>query len=270
MADLKQFEFFLLRYVPDAVKGEFVNIGFMLHEAGASETKTSLVTITDDWKRAKCMNPDLDLEVLSGIGPQLQRELDEAGWDKVLHKMQDQFSNGIEVSPAMALQAADSAQAADRLMKDYLRARAGGGEERISPRERIVTTMEGAFGAAGVLGFMQRNIRVADYTGKRGDPQKFDFAYPLPGEVRFLHGLSLSASLQPALILGARFPAIAADIYRAHDARARLTLVVEDDLDRQRDDIGFALGLMAENQIRVAEAREALQLAAEIREELGV
>ena len=32
MADFKQCEFFLLRYVPDVVKGEFVNIGVVLLE----------------------------------------------------------------------------------------------------------------------------------------------------------------------------------------------------------------------------------------------
>ncbi len=32
MADFKNCEFFLLRYVPDVVKGEFVNIGVVLLE----------------------------------------------------------------------------------------------------------------------------------------------------------------------------------------------------------------------------------------------
>ena len=34
MAELKQLEFFLLRYVPDAVKEEFVNIGLLMREVG--------------------------------------------------------------------------------------------------------------------------------------------------------------------------------------------------------------------------------------------
>ena len=34
MTDRIQCEFFLLRYVPDAVKNEFVNIGVLLREAG--------------------------------------------------------------------------------------------------------------------------------------------------------------------------------------------------------------------------------------------
>ena len=34
MAELKQCEFYLLRYVPDAVKDEFVNLGVVLLETG--------------------------------------------------------------------------------------------------------------------------------------------------------------------------------------------------------------------------------------------
>ncbi len=36
MAERTPCEFFLIRYVPDAVKGEFVNIGVLLREAGAA------------------------------------------------------------------------------------------------------------------------------------------------------------------------------------------------------------------------------------------
>ena len=38
MAEKRQLEFFLLRYVPDAVKDEFVNIGLVMVEAGAKNT----------------------------------------------------------------------------------------------------------------------------------------------------------------------------------------------------------------------------------------
>ena len=37
MAERKQLEFFLLRYVPDAVKDEFVNIGVVMVETGAKD-----------------------------------------------------------------------------------------------------------------------------------------------------------------------------------------------------------------------------------------
>ncbi len=42
MADVKQCEFFLLRYVPDVVKGEFVNIGVVLLETGEGERRSPM------------------------------------------------------------------------------------------------------------------------------------------------------------------------------------------------------------------------------------
>ena len=43
-------EFFLVRYVPDPVRGEFVNIGVLLREAGGSAAQ---VRFTRDWTRVR-------------------------------------------------------------------------------------------------------------------------------------------------------------------------------------------------------------------------
>ena len=61
---------------------------------------------------------------------------------------------------------------------------------------------------------------------------------------------------------------MAKDIYAAHRAQARLTVVVDDDLDRSAEEVAFAIGMMRENQIRVAAAREMAGIAAEVRREL--
>ena len=50
MADLRQLEFFLLRYVPDAVKDEFVNIGVVMLEPGANGAGFADVRFTRDWR----------------------------------------------------------------------------------------------------------------------------------------------------------------------------------------------------------------------------
>jgi Protein of unknown function (DUF3037) len=268
MADLKQFEFFLLRYVPDAVKGEFVNFGVVLHELGVSDPGSSVVRITSDWRRLECMDRHADLEVLQGLGIELQRELDGGDWNSVIERLGDRCSNAIQLSPAQAVRANDSEAAARRLDNEYLRTHLPVSEGELSARRVIVTTIREAFKVAGILGFVQQNIRVADYTGKKGDPQRFDFAYPVGNDVRFVHALSLHTSLQPGLMLAARFPGIARDIHQKEGADAKLMVVLENDLDQQQEEIGFVLGMMADSQIRVAEVREMPRIAAEIRQEL--
>jgi hypothetical protein len=62
MNDRIQCEFFLVRYVPDTVKDEFVNIGVVLREAGRPET--ALVRFTRDWNRVRCVDPEADTGML--------------------------------------------------------------------------------------------------------------------------------------------------------------------------------------------------------------
>ena len=51
MAQFRQCEFFLLRYVPDVVKGEFVNLGVVLLEEG--DNGFTDVRFLRDWRRAE-------------------------------------------------------------------------------------------------------------------------------------------------------------------------------------------------------------------------
>ena len=66
MPDLRKCEFFLLRYVPDAVKDEFVNIGVLVLDAeganGVNSEPFAQVRFTDDWSRVRCIDPTVDIE----------------------------------------------------------------------------------------------------------------------------------------------------------------------------------------------------------------
>ncbi len=267
MAELKQLEFFLLRYVPDAVKEEFVNIGVLAREIGG---EFSAVRITEDWSRVRCIDPEADLEVLAGLGAQLRTELLETqGWDALLKKVRDLFSNQVQASPVKACLAEVAAKEMSTLAKLYLQGRAGTRRASVSGRQVILTAMRSAFESAGVLDLLQTGIRVSSYTGKKGDPQSFDFGYAVTKAVKFLHAVSLKTDVKAGLGLAARFPGIAQDVYRVHQARAGLTVVIDDDLDRRQEEIGFVIGMMEENRIRVAEAKEMAGIAAGVRAELG-
>jgi hypothetical protein len=255
--------------VPDAVKEEFVNIGLLMREVDGGEPGFSAVRITEDWSRVRCIDPEADLEVLAGLGLQLQKELRETqGWDLVLRKVQDLFSNQVQASPAKACLAEDAAKELATLTKLYLQGRRGTRRVGLSGRQVILRGMESALSTAGVLELMRREVGVTEYTGKKGDPQSFDFAYAMAAEVKFLHAVSLKTDVKTGLGLAARFPGIAKAIYEVHKAQAKLTVVVDDDLDRGVEEIGFAIGMMEENRIRVAAAGEMAEIAAEVRQEL--
>jgi len=73
MASLRQCEFFLLRYVPDVVKGEFVNVGVVLLEQG--DGGFTDVRFTRDWRRVRCLDPEVDIELLESYESELRRLL---------------------------------------------------------------------------------------------------------------------------------------------------------------------------------------------------
>jgi hypothetical protein len=78
MAELKPFEFFLLRYVPDAVKNEFVNIGVVMMEQEANGHGFADVYFTRDWRRVYCLDAQADVEWLQAMERDLRTQLNDA------------------------------------------------------------------------------------------------------------------------------------------------------------------------------------------------
>ena len=63
MSDSRQVEFFLLRYVPHAVRQEFVNIGVLMVEGGANGAVFADVRFAKDWRRVRGLDPQADVEM---------------------------------------------------------------------------------------------------------------------------------------------------------------------------------------------------------------
>ncbi|PYV93905.1 MAG: hypothetical protein DMG90_01225 [Acidobacteria bacterium] len=89
MAEMKQLEFFLLRYVPDAVKGEFINFGVVLLEPGGGGE----IRLLKDWRRLLCADPDADLEWLQAMEKDIRDEVKSAvGRERCRIRFQIQYS----------------------------------------------------------------------------------------------------------------------------------------------------------------------------------
>src|ERR1700679_4264184 len=72
----RECEFQLLRYVPDAVRNEYVHIGVILREAATEDQPARTeVRFTHDWRRVKCLDPDVDTALLEGMESELRRRL---------------------------------------------------------------------------------------------------------------------------------------------------------------------------------------------------
>jgi hypothetical protein len=272
MADRRQLEFFLLRYVPDAVKDEFVNIGVVMIEAGANWAQSNgggfaEVRFTRDWRRVRCLDPQADVEMLAALEGEIRGQLTTAqDRSALLRRLEDSFSNVIQLSPAKGLLAEDPAREIEAMASMYLEAAKVGGKREVSGRQRILATMRDAFEQAGVAKFVLP-VPVAPYT-KPGDPFQFDFGYRVAGEIKLFQAVSLKAGVDAAVLLAARYPKIAPLMSKMTDARPSLTAVIDDDLDRGAESVQFALSMMEDEKIRIAVAAEMPMIAEVARREL--
>ncbi len=257
-------EFMVVRYAPDAVKGEFVNIGVVLLEA---ESGFAGVRFTHDWRRVRCLDPDADLEMLARLEADLRARLAGAGRDQLLTAMQESFSGSLQVTPATALLTAEPAAELERLAEMYVETTRREARREASSRQAVLAQMRGAFEQAGVWHLMKKRIPVAPYT-RPGDPLKIDCGYRPNGVVRMFHAVALATDVDAAKVLAFSFPRIAAGMAQQDQAQAELTAVVEDELDRTDAEIAFALETLTTGQIVVASARELPRLAERARQEL--
>ncbi len=187
MRERRQCEFFLLRYVPDAVKDEFVNVGVVLLESGGHWAD---VRFTRDWKRVRCLDPDADVEMLEGLEREIRERIAEGGSSQewLIKRMEDTFSNAIRLTPAKAVLAESPAEEIGRLAEMYLE-RTRKGARTVSGRMQIYQTMRGEFERQGVWALMRHNVAASEYT-HRGDPLKIDAAYRPNGTVHMYQALS--------------------------------------------------------------------------------
>lgn len=269
MTEKRKLEFFLLRYVPDAVKGEFVNFGVLALENSAETSALVDVRFTKNWGRVQCLDPQVDLDVLEALKREIQREIGQTR-DKavLLRRMEDSFSNLVQISPVMpALTEQVAAAEVDDVARIFLDTVKLRRVREPAGRQRILDTMRTAFENAGVLALLNP-VPTEPYT-KPGDPFEFDFGYRFGSEIKLFHAVSMRANVDAAVMLAARYPKISPVMERVAGAVPMLAAVVEDGLDRTQDEVRFALEMMEESRIRVAETREMAGMAETARRELG-
>jgi Protein of unknown function (DUF3037) len=267
MTEMEKCNFFLLRYVPDAVKNEFVNVGLvLLPQAGEAELR-----FTRDWSRVRCLDPQADLELLEAIENDLREKLRAMNGDRdfILRKIQDSFSNALQPSEFKACAASSPAAEADELARLYLERRRPRQPREAGGRQAILATMRQEFESAGVWRAMRKEIPAAAYT-RPGDPLKIDCGYSPNGTVKLFHALGLAADANGAKVLGFSFPPLAEGVRRKEGKQAQMTAVVDDDLDRADDHVGFALETLAQQGIKVAPLAEMAALAAVAAREMGM
>jgi hypothetical protein len=188
---------------------------------------------------------------------------------ELMAKLQDSHSNLVQISAGKGCLAEDPAQEIEAVARMYLEAPRKREPRAEAGRQAILSRMRGAFEQAGVWRLMRKGIASEQYTHK-GDPLKIDCGYRPNGEIRLFQAVPLKSDTDAAKVLAFSYPQIAAGIERQEKARAELTAIVEDGLERGEEKIAFALAVLEQSKIRIAATGEVAGIADRARVELGV
>jgi hypothetical protein len=282
-------EFFLVRYVPDVVKGEFVNIGVLLREATADPDVRPAVQVrfTRDWSRVRCMDAGADVGLLEDLEQEIALRL-RSGINLhepkgVLDVLQDSLSNSVQMTGGRAALAENMTTEMEQLMRMYVepmqtprvQAKAG----KTSGRTGIQASMRTEFERAGVWAMMNKRLAAERYT-RKGDPLRIDCGYRKDaksgGAIRMFQAVSLEGDVEMAKVLAYTAPQMSAGVAQVEGASLELTAVVEplrmisEGDDEAQERYRFGVETMEQREIRVVTLNDLARVAVTARHELGL
>jgi hypothetical protein len=271
---LKPCAYYLVRYVPNAEREEFLNIGLLLH---SPQEQFLDCLFTRDFRRLKRFHPQADAEFLRELQSHFEQQIQQhednlAGF---LAELQDSLSNLIQLAPARPV-LADEPQA----LLPQLFANLVGESQADAPaadtRMRIKQHLVDAFRRALILGDrrLERHIPAERLTHS-GNPFHFDFGYRPAlaggkpnGHLKLIHALSLRRDPELASVLSvtmgyvrSRQPAELTAVIEGWPARADKTASHS---HRILTDAGIALWPLAQVHELAAAVRNDLALSASV------
>jgi hypothetical protein len=268
-------EFRLLRYVPDAVRNEYVHIGVILHEQGSREPAE--VRFTHDWRRVRCLDPEADTALLEGMESELRRRFQQEPDGNLMRLLSEALSLSVQMTEPKAYLAESLPAGMEELMRLYVEPPPRERVPRLSGRAAIQARMRTEFERAGVWDLMRKKIAASEYT-RPGDPLRIDVGYRPNGVIRMFHAVSLEPGVEMAKVLAFSSAGLRAGVERVEKAQLELTAVIEpaaklgatDEEPERLEMYRFGVETMEEHQIRVLTTSDLGRVAETARRELRV
>ena len=268
-------EFQLLRYVPDAVRNEYVHIGVILREQGSREAAE--VRFTRDWRRVRCLDPEADTALLEGMESELRKRFQAEPDGNLMRLLKESLSLSVQMTEPKAYLAESLPAGMEELMRLYVEPPPRERVPRLSGRAAIQARMRAEFERAGVWVLMRKRIAASEYT-RAGDPLRIDAGYRPNGIIRMFHAVSLEPGVEMAKVLAFSAAGLRAGVARVEKAELELTAVIEpaarlgasDEEPERLAMYRFGVETMEENQIRVLTTSDLERVAETARRELRV
>jgi hypothetical protein len=189
----------ILRYTPNLVRNEWVNIGVLLFDPASGERRLRLIEDQEEFARVRRLHPAADEGLLRGLRDDLEDRLRDAqhtaeGGDlqKLLAKWDDTLSNALQLAPQKGVFAEDLDAELERLYADHVApqraaSRVGAAGSRAFVRNYCTQVWK----LANLWGRLEKAVPVREFTFP-GDPMRIDYGYRRNGTRGFVQTLSVS------------------------------------------------------------------------------
>jgi Protein of unknown function (DUF3037) len=263
----KTLRYRVLRYTPNLIRDEWVNIGIMLEEfqeleaVGGSRRAIKVVEEDREFARVRKLHPSADVRLLHSLASEFEILRSMTGEDmrKYFTRLESTLSNAIQLSPQKAILAADFNAELARLYDTHVAppVRAGGSIVE-STRAWIRNKLKDVFQRHRISGKLKPAVRVDEYT-HLGDPFKFDYGYR-NGVRGYIQSVVLNRDASQAKVL-----AYTVESIRKRVAACEFTAITEaapvaGNLQQQ-----FISKLFADQNIRIVPMNHVEMFAEELR-----
>jgi hypothetical protein len=277
MAERKQCEFQLIRYVPDPVKNEFVNIGVVLRDPQRGQTE---LRFTRDWSRVHCLDPDADTEMLKALESEVGQRLKAEQQDdprSILRVLEDSLSNGVQITEAKAHLSETFRTSLEDLMHLYVDNPPRERSQKRGGRAAIQALIRTRFEGAGVWSLMRKQIAAAEYT-EPGDPLRIDCGYRNQA-MKMFQAISLETDPADAKLLAYSADSLREGVLRREKVELELTAITEplvwpegdNEPDRDRKEkYKYASDIMDKHKVRMMTTADLKNIADTARRDLHV
>jgi hypothetical protein len=201
----------ILRYTPNLVRDEWVNIGVLLFDPQTGERRLRLIEEQDEYNRVRRLHPQADENLLRALRDDLEDRFQTqaasssnggtANWQQILGKWDDTLSNALQLAPQKGAIAADLDAELERLYADHVAPQRAPSRVGVpGSRAQMRSYCSQVFRQARLWERVEKSVRAAEFTFP-GDPMRLDYSYRRNGTRGFVQTLSVSRAPADAKLL---------------------------------------------------------------------
>jgi len=213
----------VLRYTPNLVRDEWVNIGVLVFDPQTGDRRLRLIEEPEEYARVRRLHPQADEELLRALRDDLENRFagasdllsgngletekapgtgnGQSAWLRLLGKWDDTLSNALQLAPQKGVYADDLDAEIERLYADHVAtARAAARVGAPSSRGVVRSYCAQVLKQARLWERMQKGVRAEEFTFP-GDPMRLDYGYRRNGTRGFVQALSVTRAPADAKLL---------------------------------------------------------------------